>query len=86
MAANAFAITSALANAVATFVLQWQTSKDHEHITNSELDWKEELKRRELEQIFTPHGVKLERRNQLKYKKERIGTDIKFLCHPSLMF
>ena len=73
MAANGFAVASAFFNAVATFILQWQTSKDHENITNAELDWKKELEKRELQQILTPHGTKLERRTQLKYKKERIG-------------
>jgi hypothetical protein len=73
MAGNAFAIIAAISNCVATFILQWQTSRNHENITNAELDWKNELEKRELEQILTPHGVKLERRTQLKYKKERIG-------------
>ena len=73
MAGNAFALASAFFNVIATFILQWQTSKDHENITNSEKDWQNELQKRELEQILTPHGVKLERRTQLKYKKERIG-------------
>ena len=74
MAGNAFALAAAFFNVIATFILQWQTSKDHENITNSEKDWQNELKMRELEQILTPHGVKLERRTQLKYKKERIGS------------
>ena len=74
MAGNAFALAASFFNLIATFILQWQTSKDHENITNSEKDWQNELKMRELEQILTPHGVKLERRTQLKYKKERIGS------------
>ena len=73
MAGNGFAIIAAISNTVATFILQWQTSRNHENITNAELDWKNELEKRELEQILGPHGVKLERRTQLKYKKERIG-------------
>ena len=73
MAGNAFALAASFFNVIATFILQWQTSKDHENITNSEKDWQNELQKRELEQILTPHGVKLERRTQLKYKKERIG-------------
>ena len=74
MAGNAFALAASFFNVIATFILQWQTSKDHENITNSEKDWQNELQKRELEQILTPHGVKLERRTQLKYKKERIGS------------
>ena len=75
MAGNGFAIASAVINSIATFILQWQTSIDHENITNAELDWKYELEKRELQQIATPHGIKLERRTQLKYKKERIGMN-----------
>ena len=83
MAGNAFALAASFFNLIATFILQWQTSKDHENITNSEKDWQNELQKRELEQILTPHGVKLERRTQLKYKKERIGK-AKSICNKIL--
>ena len=73
MSGNGFALIAAVIKLISSFILQWQTSKDHENITNSEKDWQNELQKRELEQILTPHGVKLERRTQLKYKKERIG-------------
>ena len=75
MAGNCFAIFAAFCNAIATFILQSQTSKNHENITNAELDWKRELEKRELIEILTPHGSKLERQTQLKYKKERIGMN-----------
>ena len=85
MAGNAFALAASFFNLIATFILQWQTSKDHENITNSEKDWQNELKKRELEQILTPHGIKLERRTQLKYKKERIGS-VKYIWNNILQF
>ena len=73
MAGNGFAVMAAFVKLISSFILQWQTSKDHENITNAEKDWKMELEKRELLQIMTPHGAKLEKRTQLKYKKERIG-------------
>ena len=80
MAGNGFAIIAAFVKLLSSFILQWQTSKDHENITNSEKDWKMELEKRELLQIMTPHGAKLEKRTQLKYKKERIGKYNFSLC------
>ena len=76
MAGNGFAVASAVFNAIAAYILQWETAVDHENITNAELDWKMELERRELQQIWTPNGPTLQRRTQLKYKKERIGVYI----------
>ena len=59
---------------IRSFILKWQTWTDHENITNAELDWKLELEKRELITIKTALGDKLEKRTQLKYKKERIGA------------
>ena len=75
MAGNGFAIIAAISNTIATFILQWQTSRNHENITNAELDWKNELEKRELIQIGSGIGATIQRRTQLKYKKERIGMD-----------
>ena len=44
-----------------------------QNITNEELDWKAELEKRELVTIKTAIGDKIEKRTQIKYKKERIG-------------
>ena len=74
MAGNGFALIASVIKLISSFILQWQTSKDHENITNAEKDWKMELEKRELLQVLTPHGAKLEKRTQMKYKKERIGT------------
>ena len=73
MAGNGFALIASVIKLISSFILQWQTSKDHENITNAEKDWKMELEKRELLQVLTPHGAKLEKRTQMKYKKERIG-------------
>ena len=73
MSGNGFALIAAVIKLISSFILQWQTSKDHENITNAEKDWKIELEKRELLQVLTPHGAKLEKRTQMKYKKERIG-------------
>ena len=73
MSGNGFALIAAVIKLISSFILQWQTSKDHENITNAEKDWKMELEKRELLQVLTPHGAKLEKRTQMKYKKERIG-------------
>ena len=75
MAGNGFALIASVIKLISSFILQWQTSKDHENITNAEKDWKMELEKRELLQVLTPHGAKLEKRTQMKYKKERIGEN-----------
>ena len=74
MAASAFCLLSGLSFTIRSFILKWQTWTDHENITNAELDWKDELQKRELITIKTALGDKLEKRTQLKYKKERIGA------------
>ncbi len=73
MAAAAFSLLSGLSFTIRSFILKWQTWKNHENITNEELDWKYELEKRELITIRTAVGSKIEKRTQLKYKKERIG-------------
>ena len=67
-------IHTGLSFTLRSFILKWQTWTDHENITNAELDWKLELEKRELITIKTALGDKLEKRTQLKYKKERIGA------------
>ena len=79
MSGNGFALMAAVIKLISSFILQWQTSKDHENITNAEKDWKMELEKRELLQVLTPHGAKLEKRTQMKYKKERIGKQCKII-------
>ena len=56
MSGNGFALIAAVIKLISSFILQWQTSKDHENITNAEKDWKMELEKRELLQVLTPHG------------------------------
>lgn len=73
MAGTGFAAAAATSYSVAYLILQVQTSKDHENITNEELDWKRELEARELITIQTALGAKLEKRTQMKYKREAIG-------------
>jgi hypothetical protein len=74
MAASAFCLLSGLSFTIRAFILKWQTWRNHENITNAELDWKFEVEKRELITIRTAIGDKLEKRTQLKYKKERIGA------------
>ncbi len=72
-AAFAFAFASSLSFFISNLVLKIQTFANHENITNEELDWKYELEKRELVRLRTSMGDKLEKRTQIKYKKERIG-------------
>jgi len=54
-------------------IVQIQTFKNHDNLTNEELEWKEEIEKRELVRIRTGVGTLLEKRTRIKYKKERIG-------------
>ena len=68
-----FSFTSLASFLVAAFILRVQTFTNHQNITNEELDWKYELEKRELVCIRTGIGNKIEKKTQIKYKKERIG-------------
>lgn len=73
LAASAFSIAAALAFFVAYLVLKIRTDRNHDNLTNEELDWKHQLEKRNLVSFNTPFGQKIEKRNQIRYKKERIG-------------
>ena len=66
-------MASSVINVIATFILQLQTSKDHQNITNEELDWKYELEKREMVVVSHSLGGKIEKKTHIAYKKERIG-------------
>ena len=48
MAASSFCLLAVVSYIVVYFILVIQTDKDHENITNEELDWKYELEKREM--------------------------------------
>ncbi|TRY80092.1 hypothetical protein TCAL_17091 [Tigriopus californicus] len=73
MAASAFSLLSVVSFLISSFILKWQTHTNHENISNAELEWKEELEKREMVTIHTGIGEKYEKRTQIKYKKERLG-------------
>ena len=73
LAASGAAIASSLCFIVAYFILAWNTSNDHENLTNEEVEWKLMLKKKRKVMYKTALGDKVEWANQVKYKKERIN-------------
>ncbi len=73
MTASGLALIGTFMKWVVSLVIMLATDKDHENLTNAELDWKAELDERELTVIKTPLGEKIEKKTQLKYKRSRIS-------------
>ena len=74
LAASAFSIASALSYMVAYYTLSSRTHKDHENITNEEKEWKAFVESKKKVIYSNAFGPKIEWKNQIKYKKERIGA------------
>ena len=51
-------------------------NKDHENLTNAEIEWRDEIKKRELVAIKTSLGNVLYKQTHLKYMKARIGGKV----------
>ena len=66
MAASAFSLLSVLSYVVSSGILWHQTDRNHENITNEELEWKHELEKREMLTLRTAIGNKYEKRTQIR--------------------
>jgi len=73
LAASSFAIASAVSYMIAYFTLQRKTDKDHENLTNEEKEWRNFVDSKKKCTYYNAFGPKIEWKNQIKYKKERIG-------------
>lgn len=73
LAASVFSISAAFSFIICYFILAMRTSKNHQVLTKEEEDWKAYLEKKKLVSYTTAFGEKFERKNQIKYKKERIG-------------
>ena len=74
MSASAFALLGTFLNWIAAFIMFFIYSEDHENLTNAEKDWADELKKRELVAVKTPHGNRIMQKRHLKYMKARISS------------
>ena len=73
LAASSFAITSAISYIIAYWILKSKTFKDHENLTNEEIEWNNFVESKKKCTYYNAFGPKIEWKNQIKYKKERIG-------------
>ena len=73
MAASTFSMLSAVCFYLTYWVLSANTHQDHENLTNEEIEWKNFVDSKRKCTYYNAHGAKIEWKNQLKYKKERIG-------------
>ena len=73
IAASTFAICSATCFIIAYLILRAKTNKDHENLTNEEKEWREFVDSKKKCTYYNAFGPKIEWKNQIKYKKERIG-------------
>jgi len=73
LAASAFSMVSALSFIVTYWILSVYTHKDHDNITNEEIAWKKFVESKKKVTYYNAFGPKIEWKNQIKYKKERIG-------------
>ena len=73
IAASTFAIISAVSYIIAYWILRSKTDKDHENLTNEEKEWAEFVDSKKKCTYYNAFGPKIEWKNQIKYKKERIG-------------
>jgi len=73
MAATAFAMASSVSFYITYYILGSYTHKDHENLTNEEIEWANFVKSKKKVTYKNAFGAKIEFKNQIKYKKERIG-------------
>merc|ERR1712126_128093 len=73
LAASAFSMVSAVSFIVAYWILSVYTHKDHDNLTNEEIAWKKFVESKKKVTYYNAFGPKIEWKNQIKYKKERIG-------------
>ena len=73
MTASALSLFGTFLNWIVALVLMISTNNDHENLTNAEIDWKNELEKRELVTIRTALGNVYQKRTHLKYKRSRIS-------------
>ena len=73
MAATAFAMASSVSFYITYYILGSYTHKDHENLTNEEKEWAEFVDSKKKCTYYNAFGPKIEWKNQIKYKKERIG-------------
>merc|ERR1719400_648926 len=73
MAATAFAMASSVSFYITYYILGSYTHKDHENLINEEIEWANFVKSKKKVTYKNAFGPKIEFKNQIKYKKERIG-------------
>ena len=73
MTATAFATASSVFFIIMYLTLKWKTNNNHDNLTNEELKWKKMLEENNKIEYINPYGPKIEFKNQMKYKRERIG-------------
>ena len=73
LAASSFSMASALSYIIAYYTLKIKTDKDHENLTNEEKEWARFVDSKKKCTYHNAFGPKIEWKNQIKYKKERIG-------------
>ena len=73
LAASAFSIASAVSFIVAYWILSSYTDKNHDNLTNEEIVWKKFVDSKKKVTYYNAFGAKIEWKNQIKYKKERIN-------------
>ena len=73
IAASTFALISALSFIIAYYILKNKTEKDHENLTNEEKEWNDFVDSKKKCTYYNAFGPKIEWKNQIKYKKERIS-------------
>lgn len=73
MAASAFSMASAVCFIAAFWILSSYTHKDHDNLTNEEIIWRNFVEGNKKVTYYNAFGPKIEWKNQIKYKKERIG-------------
>ena len=76
MASSGFALIGTCLNWVVALALMITYNKDHENLTNAEIEWRDEIKKRELVAIKTSLGNVLYKQTHLKYMKARIGGKV----------
>ena len=73
IAASTFALVSTLSFIISYGILKFKTEKNHENLTNEEKEWNCFVDSKKKCTYYNAFGPKIEWKNQIKYKKERIG-------------
>ena len=72
--ASGFALCGTFLNWCVALVQKFKYAQDHENLTQAEQEWKDEIEKRKMVKVTTPHGDIYQMKTQANYGRSRISA------------